>query len=341
MSQSLPTVDLSTATIGQRGTVDWQQQTNQSASASGYSSVQVRGATGQAPKLQIFNESGCGLQITLSTSEQLFIPAGGWLQVEIQPSCTSYEWLVLYAIPNPPVSSLINIYYYPYETPPNTPILGNSPVGIGGSVSTVQTQAIKNDGSVPATSIIEATPSDQINSSWAMNNDASGFVQVLSANVMRKVLNVVRGNATTGKAVIDIGDTNDKTITTYHGLLETISSDAGKISSDGTGLFRVNNLQVITPGSNDALQIIKRNGSSSGLLTGYGDGGSNPTGFYIYDQINAQYIVSGALGLANSATGGRLLQSRTNGGGNAGVINWQGTTDPGTAAGEGDTWDKG
>lgn len=287
----------------------------------------------------ITNETGCLLSITLSGGRNFNLPAGAWTKpFAVNPQDTKLNALVLSVLPNSPVNTFSLTIYNPTEEVIEPVALGNSPIGISGQVSTTAGKTLQDDTDLPNTIFIEATPTDQSVSSITLRNDASGFLQVLSANVIRKILNVVRGTSGSTKAVIDIGDTTDKSITTYHGLLENINSDGGKISSDGTGVFRVNNIFVITPGNQDALQIIQRNGSASGFLEGYGDGGTNPTGWYIYDQINANYILFGAIGSAISAIGGRVPTMRSAGGGQGGIAIFEGTTDPTTNAGNGDLW---
>lgn len=287
----------------------------------------------------ITNETGCLLSITLSGGRNFNLPAGAWTKpFSVTPQDTKLNALVLSVLPNSPVNTFSLTIYNPTEEVIEPVALGNSPIGISGQVSTTAGKTLQDDTDLPNTIFIEATPTDQSVSSITLRNDASGFLQVLSANVIRKILNVVRGTSGSTKAVIDIGDTTDKSITTYHGLLENINSDGGKISSDGTGVFRVNNIFVITPGNQDALQIIQRNGSASGFLEGYGDGGTNPTGWYIYDQINANYILFGAIGSAISAIGGRVPTMRSAGGGQGGIAIFEGTTDPTTNAGNGDLW---
>lgn len=326
MAQNLGPIDLTTATVGQVIPVDWQKTTGQSASSANYGPEVVLGATGRGPKLQFFNESGVGLEVLFGTGESVFIPAGGWMQWPLKPECTSLTLTVQYIIPNAPVSLLNLIYYQPYETPPEIPALGNSPVGIGGNVVTSNVQSLTNDGNPAPTSIIEATPSGQGSSSWAVNNDGSGFLQVLSANVLRKVWNVTRGDTGATKAVIQFGDSGDLTITTYSGKLTQISSDGGKITSDGAGnlastaTIAVNPASV--PGATTSFIFAKVGADTTGRVSlGIrSDGGGNVRlgndgtayGVEIYtDGTNclvqtATFILSGGLKLVASSAGQEL-----------------------------------
>lgn len=123
-------------------------------------------------------------------------------------------------------SSLVSLELYgPQEqVPENYPVALTRLVSVGNQVSTSSGASMKNDGNAPGTSIVEATPSDQASSAIQEYNDGSGYRKVLSAGSQRTLLNVVRGNATTGKAVIDLGDAGDLTITTYHGQFDAACS---------------------------------------------------------------------------------------------------------------------
>lgn len=217
MSIQVANIDLSAATVGTAGSIPIGQATPPPTIAQ-----QMRPMQNQegGPSLFVWNESGCGLTCLWPDSRETFtLPAGQWRLLHIPPAETQLNYLVSYIIPNAPVSLLLADLYVPGEPIDPMGVLGNSPIGVSGQVATSTGQSIKNDGNVPATQIIEATPSDQGSSSVSLNNDASGFLQVLSANVLRKILNVVRGNATTGKASIQLGDSGDTSITTLYGTV--------------------------------------------------------------------------------------------------------------------------
>lgn len=141
---ALPTIDLGSAVVGSTGTLDWQRLTGQSSHPAFYGPNTIKGSRGNAAHIQLFNESGAGLTIQFPSGDNLFIPAGGWLPWELDPSVTSLQYTVVYLIPNAPVSQLVAVYYFPHETPPNIPILGNSPVGIGGTVTTSSSNLVYN-----------------------------------------------------------------------------------------------------------------------------------------------------------------------------------------------------
>ena len=228
MSVALDPVDLSAVAVGSMSPspLSW------AAEAGTTSPMAVRSGVAH---LRLFNESGAGLKITFSNGASDRVPAGGWPTYELKSGQTSLSWQVEYLLPGAPVSQLLAVFYEPGEAVPDAPVLGNSPIGIGGSVTTSATSALKQDGSGPATSLIEATPSDQAASSWAMNNDGSGFIKVLSANVLRVFLQAVRGDAAATKAILTLGDAGDLSILTFYGLLHLINSDGGAIQSDGAG----------------------------------------------------------------------------------------------------------
>lgn len=95
---------------------------------------------------------------------------------------------------------------------------------VGNVVTTTgSSQTLQNDGNPPGTQVIETTPSDQASSSLAINNDGSGFWKVLSAGVLRTFFSILRGNATTGKAILQLGATADVTILTIYGTLDSTS----------------------------------------------------------------------------------------------------------------------
>lgn len=216
MSIQVADIDLSTAAAGATGTVTWAGQVMPQATTPWQATA---GEIRPLAHLRLWNESGCGLKIQTNTGRQDVVPAGAWPVYELIPGETNLTYTVSYVLPGAPVAQLFAILYQPGEAVPPTPVLGNSPIGIGGTVQTSTVNQLINDNNPPATEIIEATPSDQSASSWKLFNDASGYVQVLSANVLRIILKVVRGDASTTKASIQLGDSGDTTITTLYGTV--------------------------------------------------------------------------------------------------------------------------
>ncbi len=64
----------------------------------------------------------------------------------------------------------------------------------------------------------------------------------------------------------------------------------------------VNGTLIVDPGSPDAIAVRQRFTGANGFLMGYGDGTDNPTGLYIWDQLNGGYICSGITDTANVMT---------------------------------------
>lgn len=212
----LTPIDLSAATVNGTGLIDFSK-------ALPSASPRLGADPSKWATLQVFNESGCGLQVMFpGTGHGAYVPAGRWGDLPIPPGVDTADYTVLYIVSGGQVNSLLCTYYAPGEPVPSAGALGNSPTGISGAVTTSGssgTAFIKNDGNAPATSIIESTPSDQSSSATSINNDGSGFWRVLSANVLRTVVNVVRGNNTSGKATVTIGDSGDTSVTTFYGTV--------------------------------------------------------------------------------------------------------------------------
>lgn len=215
----------------------------------------------QASKQQLYvwNESNYGIRLTLGSGKQLTVPP--WLGYPIlarpypMPVLT---WAIAYqlSIGSPPVS-LVNIEVFdPDEPLPSTiPIsLSSRATNIGNQGGTGTGNNLINDGNAPGTEIMEATPNDQGVSAVKEANDGSGQTQVLSAGVQRNVRNVVRGNATTGKAVIDVGDAGDLSITTFHGTLDANMSvpsatTAQRVDSTNSGNVTTPQVSTATAGA--------------------------------------------------------------------------------------------
>ena len=211
MSIALDPVDLSAATVGTTGELSWSNQ---------FQTGSPLGVRAGRPTLRLYNESGCGLQLQLGTRSDR-LPAGAWVDMALNGE-NKLDYSVEYVLAGQPVSLLLGVVYEPGEPIPQIPTLGNSPIGISGGVATSGaggTDHILNSGNAPATPTYTTTPSDQSGASISDTNDGAGFRRILSAGVLRTVLNVIRGNATTGKASVQIGDSGDPSITTFYGQI--------------------------------------------------------------------------------------------------------------------------
>lgn len=259
------------------------------------------------PKLVFNNESGCGLAINMQGSNrQIFLPAGAWSDpFDLLNNDTAINWIVQYVLPNQPVAKLYIVLYWPNEKPLKAVALGNSPIGISGGVSTTAGKTLQDDTDNPGTSFIEATPTDQTTSSWAMKNDASGFIQVLSANVLRKIWNITRGNSGSGKATIDIGDSGDLSITTYHGVFDTnCAFPPGQVTAGSFQRGKYNFFAALDTGTAAGIEIVTHDGTQ-GEYIGYGEStNTEGAGFFIKDVVGGAYLVkSGSLQLAALQSG--------------------------------------
>lgn len=208
MSVNIAPVDLSSVLVGSSSLVPFVSK----------QSLLPSYGTSKPAHAVVLNESGCGLDLQLSGGRQDRVPAGGWRVWELTTADTGVTYTVIYILQNQPVAKLLITLYAPGEVVPDLPILGNSPTGISGLVTTATAPAIQNDGNPPGTSIIEATPSGQGSSSWSMNNDGSGFIQILSVNVLRNILSAVRGTSI-AEASVAFGDPSDIAMTTFYGTM--------------------------------------------------------------------------------------------------------------------------
>lgn len=198
MSIPLPTVSLASVAINQSGVVSF---ANVGISAGGVSANP--GVVQNAGTVLIFNESGSGLMITFNTSQSgFYLPAGAWQPIPIKAGETGYQWTVIYNLPNPPVTLLLTTYYYPGEPIPSQPTLGNSPIGIGGSITTssVQTLSDENRATIARTIDIGNTT---IANLIVIHNDGSFNFNILIGGVAHQLLlgqnafhSLVLGNAT-------------------------------------------------------------------------------------------------------------------------------------------------
>ncbi len=139
MSQNILPVDLSSKTVGNSGDVQLPTVT----SNKGYT-------------LLLFNESGSGLSIQfLGSKDNHILPAGAWRKYVPNPGEEAFTWTVLYILPGAPVTQLFGTLYMPGEAVPDTGVLGNSPIGIGGTVATSSVQTLSNEGNAANTEIID------------------------------------------------------------------------------------------------------------------------------------------------------------------------------------------
>lgn len=95
--------------------------------------------------LRMFNESGSTLAITTDSGTiDDYVPAGSWPTYELDQSTNSINVNVVSVMSNPPLQLLMCTFYEPGEKVPDTPQLGNSP--IGGTSKTSSIQTLSNEG---------------------------------------------------------------------------------------------------------------------------------------------------------------------------------------------------
>lgn len=132
MPIALPSVDLSTATIGSKGSIDLTRVM-----------TRVGPAYENKPAyLRLLNESGCGISISYQDrgGDSFYVIAGDRPLIPIYPGESALLYTVIYVLANPQISMLLAILYQPGETIPDAATLGNSPVG--GTIVTTSATAL-------------------------------------------------------------------------------------------------------------------------------------------------------------------------------------------------------
>lgn len=223
MSIRLPVINLTAAVVGTTDTITWQQITNQSANSAHYGPRTIQGAPDNAAHLFIFNESPCELLITMQTGETFVLPAGGWHDQELQPSCTSLTYTVDAILTGALVNRLYTVWYAPYETPPRVPILGNSP--IGGSVATANSTILIGVGQ-----LYGLTEFDQTS-----DGPGPGLIPVSIGSGPAPLYLLVRDNAG-GAHLVAVFDVTTMT------LAVDIDCDPGTVKA---GILQVSNAHVV------------------------------------------------------------------------------------------------
>jgi hypothetical protein len=255
MSTGLPTVNLAGVSVGQSGTVSFQN-----------AGVDANPAfTQKPPRVLLQNESGTGLNITFKLSQDSFtLPAGKHILRVVTPGESGYTWTALYNLPNPPVTSLYTDYYYPNEPDPDTGMLGNSPIGIGGTISVTNVTALSNETTTVKTLIIDI---GLVGNTllYQLFSDGSASWSVISGGTPHTVIQVNN----TGNPLLlgKVGDnvevlgglfvdgalsvTNTSSVATVNGTnLNASSTVSSNQYNDGSG----NSIMAITPGTTTRLQ---------------------------------------------------------------------------------------
>lgn len=246
MSSKLKPVDLSSAGVGFTATIDFNQ----------FVKFLPNDMTVKA-HIRILNESGCGLDIAFQASGNSHsLPAGAWGTFDLEPNDGSVQITVTYTLPNPPVSLLLSIYYAPGETVPQAFTLGNSPIGIGGSVTTSSVQTLSNELNAANTLVLDIGDT-ALNQLIALFTDHFLFKVDQSGVAHAVIKGSTSGNAAQigqtgdtseilGSLLVDQNQTvtGTQTITgdaTFNGagtgvtIAHALSSDGATITSSGSG----------------------------------------------------------------------------------------------------------
>ncbi len=182
MSIPIAQINLSGVLVGATGKIDF---ANTGISAGGVSANPAH--TKGAGTVHIFNESGSGLIIAFQTSgDSFFLPAGGWTDKKVGGGEAGMNYTVIYNLPNPPVTLLLVTYYNPHEPIPYVPTLGNSPIGIGGTIAT-SFNSLSNETNTVQTLVIDIGQQGNANL-ITINSDGSFVWKVLQAGVAHQIL---------------------------------------------------------------------------------------------------------------------------------------------------------
>jgi hypothetical protein len=229
MSITLPFVDLSSAVVGTTGTIPLQ--------AAGLVAVPSQ----QPPFLAISNDSGAGVLITLTVSQQQFyLSAKGHILVAISNKEREIAYSVQNISTNIQVNQLWAVYFYPGEEVTDFSAMGTSAVS-------QQATTLVNVGNPVGTSIIFSEPLGDSNPSGAINITNSGLIEAGDTTNSGKIL--VSGThvslAATNNIFPDemaiLGTTNQKVDLLVSGV------DASATLSNQSGSSKVV-LQTASPG---------------------------------------------------------------------------------------------
>lgn len=229
MSVNLGTIDLTGKPVGTTGTIEIPNV-----------SFNNPGGTEVSSYLMLFNESGCGLNLDFSDGDSAYAPAGSWPRFELHsPPVSQVKWRIDYLLPNPPVSKLIPIFYYPGEPLDSVPALGNSPIGIGGIVST-SVNVLSNEGNSSTALVIDI---GQVGHTLLLtiNSDGSCSWSVLQSGVVHNIFAINN----TGTP-LQIGQSGD--FAEFLGKLavdQNSAFDNGTILTDGSGNVTLSNSKFI------------------------------------------------------------------------------------------------
>lgn len=258
MSANLPVADLTGAAIGTDVQIDFTPY------------LKFDPSNMEPAHLLVFNESGCGVQLTMKQSgDGQYLPAGGWTSFEIKPNDSLLTGVVTYALPNPPVSLLHAVYFGPGETLPASYTLGNSPIGIGGTVQTSSVQTLSNEGAAGGALVVDMGDTS-LSQLVLLYNDGHAVWAVDQSGIRHQVIKIqTAGNP------LQLGQANDTT--------EVL----GNLTVDGRFSINAGSLLIQDDGAGDL--VFKNNNG----IVGSDSGGTQRTLLYVNSSNNTILQMAG------------------------------------------------
>lgn len=182
MSIALPSVDLTSASLGTNGTISFNSI---GVGQGGISAAPALRAN--PPYLNVFNDSKFQLLITFQQSGYSdHLSAGAWRSYPLQPGESGVKWQVEAVMNvNAPIAQLMATFYFPYEQVPGVGTLGNSP--IGGGVQTTSIQTLSNEGGARGLTVVDIGDL-AISNLWDIFTDHF-TISVDQAGIAHQVLN--------------------------------------------------------------------------------------------------------------------------------------------------------
>jgi hypothetical protein len=159
MSINLTPADLSTAVVGTPGKMSWRDVKSEGTILAGK----------EHAHLQLFNDTGCGVNIAIG-ARGFHLPPGGWVTdgFELLPTDNELNYVVTDIIPNQIITSMRATYFAPGERV-HSVSLGNSPIGLSGAVP-VSVSSVANDGNPVPTTFVESTPQGGVQTTSITND---------------------------------------------------------------------------------------------------------------------------------------------------------------------------
>lgn len=256
MSSQLPPLDLTNQPVGFQGLISFNQFLKFNPAMQS-----------QAANLWLFNESGAGLNVVFQQSGNAhYLPAGAWGYYALAPNDGQAQVTITYLLPNPPVSQLNAVYYAPGEPLPQSFTLGNSPIGIGGTVNTSSVQTLSNEGSPPTPILIIDIGNTGLPQLLTIYNDGSFSWSIDVGGVAHTLLKGSIAN------LLQIGMAGDVTqVLGQLSVAQLLTAAAGITVSAG-------GVAVSGGTATDALSVVSASSLDNGALTTDGSGNISKSG---------------------------------------------------------------